>query len=366
MCKSALKHSLHSTLTLMSQDLTKSINNYKSNIMSKLSALGNLFMFVVLVSISSCNSEDSEPDTLPKIDNSILVDYFTDIGFIKDFSVNANNELYYLHTGNSSGESSISIRKISNNGSITVLDELNHSLIGNQMGITNSDDENIYYVTDSYLTGDKVYRYSIDSSLLSTYSIAPTSSSFIDTTRMSAIESFGDGTYITFDYGVLSLRRYIPNLETDVIIAGSGNSSITDGSGLNAGFQSVTEILSVNEIIYVIDDSNNLRKIEKNGNDFNVTTLISDYAENFSDITVDKKGNILVLVDLKGIYKLNKSNNSLEEYLIGRLKLKDNRSGTIYNKEWGYFEKMVIKKNDLFLYSYQDIIKISDFETKFK
>ncbi|PKV51072.1 hypothetical protein ATE84_3141 [Aquimarina sp. MAR_2010_214] len=329
--------------------------------MNKLSALKNLFVFIISISIFSCGSDDSESN-IPN-DDSILADYIANIGSIKDFSINANNEIYYIHTGNSDGGVNLSIRKMSNTGDITVLDELDFSLFGNEMGITNSGDENIYYVTDSHNEGNKVHIYSVNSSSSSTYSMTPISSPFVGPIRMSAIENFGDETYITFDYSALGLRRYFPNLETDMIIAGSGDSSITDGTGLNASFKFVTKILSTNEIIYVIDDSNNLRKIEKTGNEFNVTTVISDYTNSFNDIAVDKNGNILVLVDNKGIYKLNISNNSLEEYLTGEIKLKDSNNGS-YGTEWGGVDKFLIKKNDIFLYSSQKFIKISDFETK--
>ncbi|WP_438712542.1 hypothetical protein ACSTS3_09640 [Aquimarina muelleri] len=330
--------------------------------MNKLNVLKTLFFCIISISISSCDSDDSEPN-IPESNDSILADYSVNIGFIKDFSINANNEINYMYTGNSSGETSLSIRKINNSGNITVLDEIDFSLFGNHMGITNSGDGNIYYVTDSNNEGNKVYIYSVNTS--SSYSMIPISSPFVGPIRMSAIESFGDGTYIAFDYSALGLRRYVPSLDTDIIIAGSGNSSITDGSGLNADFIFVTEILSANEIIYVIDDSNNLRKVEENGNVFNVTTLISDYTDSFNDITVDNNGNILVLVNNKGIYKLNSSNNSLEEYLIGELKItNNNNNNSSYATEWGFFDKFLINENDLFLYSNENLIKISDFETK--
>lgn len=329
--------------------------------MNKLNILKSLLLCIISTSIFSCNSDDSEPN-ITEDNDSILADYIVDIGSIKDFSIDVNNEINYIYTGNSSGETSLSIRKINNSGNITVLEETDFSLFGNYMGIANSGDGNIYYVTDSNNEGSKVYNYSVNTSSSSSYSMTPISSPLVGPIRMSDIENFGDGTYIAFDYSALGLRRYIPSLETDIVIAGSGNSSISDGSGLNADFIFVTEILSVNEMIYVIDDFNNLRKVEENGNVFNVTTLISDYTDDFNDITVDNNGNILVLVDNKGVYKLNSSNNSLEEYLIGELKLTNNNSS--YTTEWGFFDKFLINQNDLFLYSSEDLIKISDFETK--
>ena len=332
--------------------------------MNKLNVLKTLFLCIISISIFSCDSDHSE-FKIPEDKDLILADYIAYPDYIKDFSINANNELNYIHVGDRGGYTRLSLKNINNNGNITILEEIDDLLFGNFMGITNSGDGNIYYVTSSRDGGNKVYIHSVNTSSSSSYSMTPKSSPFADPIRMGAIESFGDGTYIIFEHSTLGLRRYIPSLDTDIAIAGSGKSAITDGSGLNADFIFITKILSANGIIYVIDDFNNLRKVEENGNVFNVTTLISDYADSFNDIAVDNNGNILVLVNNKGIYKLNSSNNSLEEYLIGKSKLTiNNRGYSTYSTEWGWFDKFLINGNDLFLYSDGILIKISDFEAK--
>ncbi len=258
-------------------------------------------LFIISVSVFSCSS-DSEPN-VQEDKSSIDIDYIVNVGFIADFSINNNNEIIFLRQGNSSGDVNLSLRKISETGKESILDNPDFSLWGNSMGITYSkNNDNIYYVTDVEETGSNIYIYSVDMASTSTYSMKPISSTFSNPIRMNVIESLGDNTYVVFDYSSLSLKRYIPDLNTDVIIAGSNNSSITDGEGLNASFKYVSKMTSHNGVIYLIDDLNNIRKVEEINNKFNVTTLISNYSDEFSDLTIDKNGNLLVLTQSDGIY----------------------------------------------------------------
>ena len=309
-----------------------------------------LVLFLILNSISSCKSDHIEPNNM--YDDHVFVDYITSTGYIKDLHVTNDNDVYYL-TGHS-------ISKINQSRQISLINDLPEDQFGNSMGITQSENGNLYYVSNAKNT---IYNYSLNSSTTTFHLVTPAS-------RMTCIKKFDDNSFIVYDYadsvtGFYSgLKRYFPNLDLTVEIAGSENYEIVDGIGENASFGFVTNMLVVNEVIYVIDSRNNLRKIEKVGEEFSAITLISEYPNNFNGIAVENNGDILLLIDNVGIFKLNNSNNTLEEYLTGEIKFRDANANSSTWTDWSYFRRFDIQNNDLYLTSGRGLIKISNYTSK--
>ena len=324
----------------------------KKNILKTVISLTFIF-----TSLLACNTDKHENDVY---DNYATVDYISGKEVI-DFYVSPDDEVYYIcHYPYNLNAINLSIRKIDVNGNVIVIQPDNDVLGDYNIAIAGSNNENIYFIAHYDMTGQNIYEYVTSSS---TTNIYPMPYPLID------IEYFRDETYIISDSSKV-LRLFDPALGTASIIAGSGTSSIVDGIGINASFEYISKIYVKDEIIYVIDGSfdgyiygNNIRKIEKVGSDFIVSTLVSNYPYTFKDISVNDSGELFVLVREQGIYKLNNSDNSLEEYLTGSLNYKKNNQN--FSSYWGFIDRFAIKSDDLYLLTSQKVVKISDYERQF-
>ncbi|MNY02178.1 hypothetical protein D3C86_1347400 [compost metagenome] len=206
----------------------------------------------------------------------------------------------------------------------------------------------------------------------------PISSPFASKIRLTAITENNDNTYFVFDYGNRQIKRFVAELSTDVFVAGSGKNSIVDGAGLDAGFGSVSKIISQNNVLYLIDNmsegaastfvSSNIRKLEYVNNQWKVSTLLSTTVneDRFRDIVFDSKNDLLVLKG-KGIYKLNLSDNTLSLFKDGEIKVASFGKNSSYRLtvDFNYLESFKIKNDDLYLATSSNLIKISDFQSKF-
>ena len=328
----------------------------KKNILKTVISLTFIF-----TSLLACNTDKHENDVY---DNYATVDYISGKGVL-DFYVSPDDEVYYIcHYPYNLNAINLSIRKIDVNGNVIVI-QPDNDVLGFNPVIAGSNNENIYFIAH-YTTSQNIYEYVTSSSTTNIYPMPY---------PLFHIEYFRDETYIISDSS--KVLRFDPALGTASIIAGSGTSSIVDGIGINASFEYISKIYVKDEIIYVIDGSfdgyiygNNIRKIEKVGSDFIVSTLVSNYPYSFKDISVNDSGELFVLVreQGKGIYKLNNSDNSLEEYLTGFLnyKNKKNNQNYYYSQDWFSIDGFAIKSDDLYLLNDdQEVIKIPDYERQF-
>ncbi len=318
--------------------------------MNKMNILKTVIsLTLIFTSLLSCNSDEPESNV---DDNSITADYISGEEVI-DFYLSPNDEVYYIcHYPANVNAINLSIRKIDVSGNVIVVQPDNNILGGSYIAIAGSNSENIYFIT-YHLTGKNIYKYSTSTSTTSTYSLLY---------DIFQIEYFRDETYILYDYSN-KLKIFDPALGSASIVAGSGTYSIVDGIGINASFSGISKICVKDEIIYVIDGGNNLRKIEKVGSDFIVSTLVSNYPYSFKDISVNDSGELFVLVNGKGIYKLNNSDNSLEEYLTGEFYLKKDNQNLLYSLNSLY--RFAIKNDNLYFLKNGNVMKISNYKEKF-
>lgn len=332
-----------------------------------------LQLFIVLNSCSSDSGNDSTP-TEEEIKGEIKADYIIN-SRASDFVVNNDNTVYQIGQGEDATNGYfIGLKKVDSEGKETLLKTLD---LGNftfgRLSLMNNGD--LLLVSKGNPDSDKILRFENNFSVLNPfYTMKPISSPFASKINLLAISNNSDNTYFVFDYDNKQIKRFVPELTTDVFVAGSGKNEIKDGVGLTASFGAVLKIISFNNVLYVIDNlyesgigtfkSSTIRKLEYVNNDWKVTTLISTTSENsYNDIALDSNNGLYVLVKGKGIYKLNLQDNTLSLFRGGEIKVgSGNRHALV---DLGYAELFKIKDNDLYIRSYSDLIKISDFQTKF-
>lgn len=323
-----------------------------------------LQLFLIL---NSCSSSDKEPVYI--VDNEeIETDFIAKNS--GDFVITTDDLVYNV----SSKPEYVNpfIEQIDAEGKTTVLKTLDFTipkLVLSQSG------ELLLISPNKTNDSDKIFRFENNFQQLNPFYVMQAESSpFAKLARLGIICNANDGSYFVFDYTSNNIKRVIPELGTDVFIAGSGKREIKDGDGLEAGFGGITKILFHKNIFYLIDNDykNNttsdeisyIRKLEFLNNKWTVTTLISTPGVNvYKDLAFDANNNLHVVVSEKGIYKLNLQNNDLSLYKDGKVKMrKDNRH---YYTNFKTVIGLKFKGNVMYLATYDLLIKISDYQSKF-
>ncbi|GAA6765928.1 hypothetical protein AAFH68_18670 [Flavobacterium sp. CGRL1] len=329
-----------------------------------------------LLILNSCSGSDSEPAVTPEEKGEIKADYISN-GFINDFVINADNTVYTIgQNQNDKGGIFTSLKKVGLDGKETTLNYLDLGTYNfAKLALTNNGDVLLVAKGNDSPDQDKIMRFENNfSELKAFYTMKPISSPFASKINLFSICNNNDNTYFVFDYNAKNIKRVLPDLNGDVFVAGSGKSEIKDGAGLDASFNTVTKIISMNSILYLIDDvydpstgtykNSAIRKLEYVNNEWKVTTLVSAAnGDHFSDITFDTKNDLYVVSEGKGIFKLNLQNNTLSLFNDGELKIRagGNRTGTSFK----YVHMVKFKGNDIYLMFQSELVKISDFQTKF-
>nr|WP_294931185.1 hypothetical protein [uncultured Flavobacterium sp.] len=329
----------------------------------------------LFLTLNSCSGGDDYVQPVEEIQGEIKADYMTYVSYPDDFIIDSNNNVFV--TEEVTGESfSCRVKKIDSDGKATVIKSLDFVNFKSSI-LSTSQDGNILLVARFHSTDwDKIFRFENNFSDLNPfYSMKPVSSPSATKARLFSICNNNDNTYFVFDYNTKQMKRVVTELNTDVFVAGSGKKEIKDGTGLNAGFGTVNKIISKNNILYVVDNlysasgsdllSSNIRKLEYINNEWKVTTLISTTNSDayYSDIAFDSKNELYVLVRGKGISKLNIEDNTLHSFREGEFKV---GKGSVHSSlEYKNIEMMKIKENDMYLVVDNELIKISDFQSKF-
>lgn len=304
-----------------------------------------LIIALILRIITACSSGGSEQDT-PFIDDRLIpVDYIESAGNVIDFTVAPSGEVFYLDQGSYGNRSGFwSLLRVGNSGGKSEIDNINIVNVGSFIGVTHSNNNEVLCTTSYNLSNSKIHTYNLENNNKSIYEIVAKPYEFFP-----LIRNYGDDTFIFYDDDNSALRRYFPKENTETLITKTESFPTY-----------IKEMIVHDKIIYVIDNDNSLRKIEdNNGDKFTISTLIQNYPENLKSITVDDEGNVLLVVDKKGIYKLN-SDNSLEEYYTKPFDISSG-AGSSFNIRPS---KIYILNSDLYLVSGGDIIKISDYKAK--
>ncbi|WP_264536978.1 hypothetical protein [Flavobacterium sp. N1736] len=332
-------------------------------------------VFQLFLVLNGCSSDSGNDATPEENKGEIKADYISDVYFADDFVVDANNNVFV--TGQISAEIvSYPFRKIDVDGKVTTLKPLDFVYFNSSKISTSKDGQILLIARNNNVDSDKIFRFGNNFSELNPYyTMKPISSPLANKIRLISICDNNDNTYFVFDYNNRQMKRFLPELNTDVFVAGSEKNEIKDGTGLNAGFGSVTKIISQNNVLYLIDNlntgaastfvSSNIRKLEYVNNEWKVSTLISTTNENgyYSDIAFDSNNGLYVIVKGKGIYKLNLQDNTLSLFKDGEIKLAAGNKDL--SVDLRYAESLKIKNNDLYLLASYNLIKISDFQSKF-
>ncbi|TDO94897.1 hypothetical protein [Flavobacterium sp. 245] len=335
-----------------------------------------LLAVVFLSVLNSCSSDSGDkPSNEPEeIKGEVKIDYKIDKPN-NDFVVSSDNSVYIIGQ-EENADYNIHLQKVDLSGKVTKLKTLIFSKFFNSVLTITSSDEILLTSPFDVADTDKIYRFEnnfVD--LNSYYTMKIASSPTASKSRMPAICNNNDKTYFVFDYNSKSIKRIVPELGTDVFVAGSGKEEIKDGKGLSAGFIGVSRIISLNNVLYVIDNkydpatanylNSTIRKVEYINNEWNVTTLISSTTNVYSDMAFDSKNDLYVLVYNKGLFKLDLQNNSLSAVKEGETKIGDSKKHETLDLQ--YARVLKIKNNDMYLLDrYSALIKISNFQTKFE
>ncbi|OXG00765.1 hypothetical protein BC749_1011436 [Flavobacterium araucananum] len=324
----------------------------------------------LFLTLNSCSSDSGDNTKDPVvIAGEIKADYIADVSLADDFVIDNNNIVYKI----GQEDITVKLKKIDLEGKISVLKILDFtSFYASALSIT-KEGTVLLVAPSNEADRDKIFRFENNFTVLNPfYTMKPISSPFANKIRLSAIGDNKDNTYFVFDYNNRQIKRFVPELSTDVLVAGSEKKAIEDGTGLNASFGSVSKIVSQNNILYVIDNlytganpvfvSSNIRKLEYVNNEWVVSTLISNSTNKYLDIAFDPKNELYVLVENKGIAKLNLQNNTLSVFKDGDLLV---GKETVHKKSsYKNITMMKIKDNDLYIILDYDLVKISDFQSK--
>jgi len=338
-----------------------------------------LQLFMVLGSCSSdSNSGDTVEDKEKLQEGEIKADFISPYS-VSDFVINTDNTVSFIGQSPNDKDYPIKFQKIDKDGNLTLLKGISsYNFLSTRLAVTPTGD----FLLISYnhdTDTDKIFHFENNYTELNPfYTMKPISSPFASKIRLTAITENNDNTYFVFDYGNRQIKRFVAELSTDVFVAGSGKNAIVDGAGIDAGFGSVSKIISQNNVLYLIDNmsegaastfvSSNIRKLEYVNNQWKVSTLLSTTVneDRFRDIVFDSKNDLLVLKG-KGIYKLNFSDNTLSLFKDGEIKVASFGKNSSYRLtvDFNYLESFKIKNDDLYLATSSNLIKISDFQSKF-
>lgn len=331
-----------------------------------------VLQLVLIMSGCSSDSGDGSTQVIEEIKGEIKVDYIADVSYTDDFVINNDKIVYKI----GQEDLTVKLKKIDLEGKVTVLKTLDFSkFYGSSLSTTK--DGNILLIPSFHDTDrDKIFRFENNFSELNPfYLMKPISSPFASKIRLMSICDNNDNTYFVFDYNNGQMKRFLPELNTDVFVAGSGKNGIQDGAGLNASFGYISKIISQNNILYIIDNlysgaastfvSSSIRKLEYVNNEWKVSTLISTTNADayYTDMAFDSKNELYVLVNNKGISKLNLQDNTLSLFKDGDLIVV--KGTTYYSSSYQSITRMKIKGNDMYLIlASSSLIKISDFQSK--
>lgn len=309
----------------------------------------------------------------------------TEVGFITptradDFVVKNDGTVFFIGQTPNEKDFPIKLQKVDKDGKISLLKGINnYDFLYNKLAITAAGDVLLVAYTHQNNT-DKIFRFENNFTELNPYyTMKPINSPNANKIRLAAICNNNDNSFFVYDYNNKQMKRFLPELETDVFVAGSGNEGIVDGLGLGVSFGDVKKIISLNNVLYIIDnlyDSSTatykrsaIRKIVYENNQWKVTTLISvSDGQHYTDISFDSKNDLYVSVWNKGIYKLNQNDNSLtvfvdkEEMKIWN-KTVDNKIDTQSFINFKQIDGFKFVDKDLYI-SNNSLIKILDYQSK--
>lgn len=335
-----------------------------------------LQLFMVL---GSCSSDSGSNDNSEKTDQlqkgEIKADFI--VHSVDDFVINNDDTAFFVGQTPNDKDYLIKFQKIDKSGNLTLLKGItNANLLSSRLAVTPTGDFLIIAYNDP-IDGEKIFRFENNYTEINlSYTIKPISSPFANKIKLTAITENNDNTYFVFDQGNRQIKRYLPQLNSDVFIAGSGKNEIVDGAGLDAALGSVSKIISHNNVLYLIDNlytentlaSSSLRKLEYVNNQWKVSTLLSTrvMADYFRDIVFNSNNDLLLLKG-KGIYKLNLVDNTLSLFKDGEIKVASfsKNSSNRTTVDFSSLKSFKVKNNDLYLVTSSEFIKISDFQTKF-
>jgi hypothetical protein len=336
-----------------------------------------VFAALALIVISCSKNEGDLPKPY-----GIKIDYraYPFAISISNLTVNTDNSVYaILYDPLPQGGVQYTLKKITQTAEVTDLGVFKGIGENQLMGIANSSNGNLFVTStgyyDSKSSAGKVFSYNNNFSLLNTYTMSVPNSPNPPTVNLTNICNYGDDTYFVFDGTISSMKRYFPNQNLDAFIAGAnttGTSEIVDGIGLNAKFLGVSKIISENNIVYVIDGTKAIRKIEDTSKGWKVTTLIASTTDVYKSIAIDSQNNFYVLVEKKGIYKLDTQTNTLSGFKSGVMDVNyitsvPQSTFTINNQytiNFNNVQSMFIKNDDLYLEEEHALFKISNFQSK--
>jgi hypothetical protein len=324
-------------------------------------------VFLVLNGCSSDSGSDAvtPPEVIEgeiKVDYAVGVNTFTMEGFV----VNDDNTVFFAKYVNDIGKTQLG--KIDVAGKVTVLSDLDNSKFYNNE-LCNTLSGGIVLFTYNADYGNFLYRFENNYTTLSPFYTMKPNGPVGGAVRLSAICNVSTPaaeSYFVFDAGVKSIKRVVVGVvNTDVLIAGSQKQEIKDGVGLDASFFSISQMIWKNEVLYCIDRDYGkmftIRKMEQTAAGWKVTTLVSTTTDKYENIGIDSQNNLYVLVNKKGIYKLDPLNNTLSVYKDGIIKVdKPYREGINLND----LNFMNIKNDDLYIGGMGNLRKISNFRTK--
>lgn len=335
-----------------------------------------LQFFLVL---NSCSSDDSKPaeEWTPE---GIKAGFITSTR-ADDFVINSDGSVFFIGQTPNDKDYLIKFQKVDKDGSLSLLKGIDsYDFLSNRLTVTPAGD--ILLISPQQNDSDKIFRFENNFTELNPfYTMKPISSPSANKIRLTAICNNNDNSYFVYDYGNKQIKRFLSELKTDVFVAGSGKDGIVDGSGLDVSFGGVKKIISLNNVLYMIDDlydsstatykKSAIRKLEYVNNQWKVTTLISTTnGEYYTDISFDSKNDLYVSVWGKGIYKLNLIDNTLtlfidkEEVKVWTKYIKDNVYNTVQNYiNFKNIDGFKFKNNDLYI-SNSYLVKISDYQTK--
>lgn len=323
--------------------------------------LKRILCILTLVILCSCSNEEG----VSKIEK-LTVDYSVGTGgWFHDLTINTDNNVYLFSYSNLNNVLDLRLSKISELGDRTVLSQnLYQDFAANKISVTNINSGQLYWLSASHNSKKKVLSFNNDYSQVNYYDLPP-SSPVLDQVSLTTFCSFEGNSLIVFDYGTNQFKKVTISQSTTEIIVGSGNDATNDGEGLNAGLKDVHKMISKDNIVYFIDSSRNIRKMEYSSNKYIVSTLINNFEFDIKDIAIDSNNEIYVLVENKGIFKYSKDNSNLVQYKTGSTEYKiiDQPSGG--NLYWDNVTNIYIKGNDLYLIIDDlKLIKIKDFQSK--
>lgn len=313
-------------------------------------------LILIATTLFSCSKDNVTPEnTNLKIDIYRFVDnvFPIDIGFTQ------SNELIVLSHDQSLYQ--LQLRKIASNGTVTIIEDNLANSISNESNLVISTGDKFNFINQRSGTWDKTFTYS--NGVTTSHTLQSNGPNF-PTPKIFQMAKYTDNSAVLYDASIQSLKLFLFDSNSETLIAGSGNSQITDGNGSNASFKYIQKIKCKNNKIYVIDDSKNLRKIEYINNQYNVTTLISNYADYLTDIAIDSNNDVYVNVYSKGIYKLNQINNTLELYKNGMTPINDGTNNLAAAIYWESIDQLYINNNDLYFKTYNTLYRITDFKNK--